>query len=160
MADRLSASAARVQGALEAIGIEAEVRELPESTRTAPDAARALGCRVEQIAKSIVFRATESGAAVMVVAGGANRVDERKVRRLVGEVVERASPDFVRERTGFAIGGVPPLGHATAMRILFDPDLLREPVVWAAAGTPRGVFAMHPRELLRATGGEAVDVKR
>lgn len=155
----LSRSGQRVRDALTALGIETHVRELPASTRTAKDAAKAVGCRVEQIAKSLVFRAPASDAAVMVITGGANRVDEAKVAALVGEEVKQAHPDFVRERTGYAIGGVPPIGHVTELQILFDEDLLREPEIWAAAGTPRGLFGIAPDELVRATGAAVAGVK-
>ena len=133
------------------------VRSFPEGTRTAVDAAAAVGCDVGQIVKSLVFR-RESGAAVLVVASGSNRVDEAKVARLLGEPIGKADAGFVREQTGFAIGGVPPAGHATRIETVVDEDLLRYEEVWAAAGTPRDVFCTTPRELVAMTGGRVADV--
>lgn len=143
----------------------ARVREFTETTRSAADAARALECSVGQIAKSIVFRAATSDRAVLVVASGASRVDERKVAELIGEQVGKASAAFVRERTGFAIGGVPPVwepvaGLPASHRVLFDADLLEYDEVWAAAGTPNSVFAIAPGELCRIVGGLAADVRQ
>jgi prolyl-tRNA editing enzyme YbaK/EbsC (Cys-tRNA(Pro) deacylase) len=133
------------------------VRSFPAGTRTAVDAAVAVGCDVGQIVKSLVFR-RESGAAVLVVASGRNRVDEAKVQALVGEPIGKADAAFVREATGFAIGGVPPAGHATPIETLVDEDLLRYDEVWAAAGTPRDVFATTPQRLVEMTGGRVADV--
>ena len=150
----LSAAAARVQRALAERGVACVVRELPDSTRSAAEAAAAIGCRVEQIAKSVVFRGTQSGEPILVIAGGGSRVDERRLARAAGEPVERADPEFVKRELGFAIGGVPPLGHARPVRTFFDPRLLDLDVVWAAAGTPHAVFSIAPPDLLRATGGK------
>jgi prolyl-tRNA editing enzyme YbaK/EbsC (Cys-tRNA(Pro) deacylase) len=149
----LKASAQRVQDALAAAGFANEVVELPDSARTAAEAASAVGCDVAQIVKSLVFRGRASGRAVLVVASGANRVDEKAVARLAGEPIERADVDFVREQTGFAIGGVPPLGHATRLACFVDEDLLKLDRVWAAAGHPHAVFALAPGELVKMTGG-------
>lgn len=154
----LSRRARQVQEALAARGFANEVVELPDTTRSAAEAAAALGCRVEQIVKSLVFRGAETGRPLLVVAGGANRVDEAKVAALVGEPVERPDADFVRERTGFSIGGVPPLGHAEELDVLIDEDLLREEEVWAAAGTPFAVFPLDPADLERMTGGRVAQV--
>jgi prolyl-tRNA editing enzyme YbaK/EbsC (Cys-tRNA(Pro) deacylase) len=150
----LSAAAARVQRALAERGLRCLVRELPASARSAAEAAAAIGCRVEQIAKSIVFRGTASGEPILVVASGGSRVDERRLARAAGEPIERADPELVKQELGFAIGGVPPLGHARPVRTFFDPRLLDLDVVWAAAGTPHAVFSIAPPDLLRATGGE------
>lgn len=154
----LSRRARQVQEALAVRGFANEVVELPDTTRSAAEAAAALGCRVEQIVKSLVFRGAETGRPLLVVAGGANRVDEAKVAALVGEPVERPDADFVRERTGFSIGGVPPLGHAEELDVLIDEDLLREEEVWAAAGTPFAVFPLDPADLERMTGGRVARV--
>jgi prolyl-tRNA editing enzyme YbaK/EbsC (Cys-tRNA(Pro) deacylase) len=108
---------------------------------------------VGQIAKSLVFRAPRSGAPVLVVASGANRVDLSKLEALVGEPLERADPEFVREQTGFSIGGVPPVGHARPLTTIIDEELLRHPRIWAAAGHPNAVFPLTPDELVRLTGG-------
>lgn len=154
----LSRSAERVQSALDAIGLELQVRELPASTRTAEQAARAVGCQVGQIAKSLVFRAQQSGKAVMVIASGANRVDEARVAELLGEPVKMADPDFVRRTTGFAIGGVAPVGLQTSFPIFIDEDLKQYRQLWAAAGTPQAVFPIDPDSLVRATGGQVARI--
>ena len=133
------------------------VRTFPEGTRTAVDAAAAVGCDVAQIVKSLVFRRA-SGAAVLVVASGRNRVDERKVEALLGEPIGKADAAFVREATGFAIGGVPPAGHAQPVETIVDEDLLGYDEVWAAAGTPRDVFSTTPDRLVALTGGRVADV--
>jgi prolyl-tRNA editing enzyme YbaK/EbsC (Cys-tRNA(Pro) deacylase) len=151
--ERLSRSAQRVQQVLDAYGLAGRVVELPESTRTARDAARALGCEVAEIAKSLVFRRTDSGDPVLVVASGAHRVDEERLGILVGAAVEKADADFVRERLGYAIGGVPPVGHQHGVETWIDAELMKLGVVWAAAGTPRAVFRLTPGELAAITGG-------
>lgn len=133
------------------------VSTFPEGTRTAVDAAAAIGCEVAQIVKSLVFR-LESGAPLLVVASGSNRVDERKLEGLVGEPVGKADAAFVREATGFAIGGVPPAGHPAPVTTLVDEDLLAHEEVWAAAGTPRTVFPLTPAELVAMTSGRVADV--
>ena len=159
MSQALAPSARRVQAALERLGLALEVREFPAGTRTAADAAAAVGCDVAQIVKSLVFRAAESDRFVLVLASGANRVDENKVGAGLGEPIARADPDFVRERTGFAIGGVPPVGHATEPVVLIDEDLLGQPELWAAAGTPNAVFRLAPDDLERITGGRIVAIR-
>jgi prolyl-tRNA editing enzyme YbaK/EbsC (Cys-tRNA(Pro) deacylase) len=146
-----------VEAALAEHGLGGRVRELPASTRTAVEAAATVGCEVGQIVKSLVFR-TAAGTPVLVVASGANRVDEARVEAIVGEKVSMADADFVRERTGYAIGGVPPLAHATELAVIVDPDLRRYDEVWAAAGTPRAVFPVTPDELLAVTGGRVAAV--
>ena len=152
MTERISRSAARVQAALEAAGIDARVVELPQSTRTATEAAQAVGCEVGQIAKSLVF-VDADGEPVLVITSGTNRVDEKRLG------LQRASAELVRERTGYAIGGVPPVGHATSLRTLIDEDLLRFERIWAAAGTPNAVFELCSDDLTRITGGSVTDVK-
>jgi len=149
MAPDLSPSAARVQSALESAGLSLQVRELPASTRTAAEAAAAVGCTVAQIIKSLVFRGTDSGQAVLILASGSNRVDEAKVAAALGEPIQRATPEFVREQTGFAIGGVAPVGHTNPLRTLIDADLFQHTELWAAAGTPHAVFPLTPAELRR-----------
>jgi prolyl-tRNA editing enzyme YbaK/EbsC (Cys-tRNA(Pro) deacylase) len=160
IAGQLKASARRVQTALAGLGFGFEVREFPDSTRTSAEAAAAIGCAVGQIAKSLVFRARQSGRPVLVVASGANRVDEKKVGRLIGDKIDRAGADFVREKTGFSIGGVPPLGHAEPPVTLIDRDLLDFDEVWAAAGTPNAVFRLAPGDLAKMTGGRTAEVKK
>jgi prolyl-tRNA editing enzyme YbaK/EbsC (Cys-tRNA(Pro) deacylase) len=154
----LSSSAARVQQALRERGLDVEVRQVPDSTRTAQEAAAALGCDVGQIAKSLVFRGERSGEPVLVIASGADRVDEGRLAEAIGEPVAKPDADFVRARTGFGIGGVPPLGHAEPIRTLVEERLLAFEPIWAAAGTPHAVFPLSADELLRATGGEVVAV--
>jgi prolyl-tRNA editing enzyme YbaK/EbsC (Cys-tRNA(Pro) deacylase) len=156
----LKAAAARVQEALAAKGVGLEVREFPASTRTAADAAAAIGCDVAQIAKSLVFKARDSGRPVLVVASGVNRVDEAKVAALLGEPIGRADAAFVRETTGYAIGGVPPVGHPTQPATLIDADLLELAEIWAAAGTPNAVFALTPAQLVELTGGTVGAVRQ
>ncbi len=154
----LKPSAQRVQEALTARGFTHRVVELTESARTAADAALAVGCEVCQIVKSLVFRARPSGRGVLVLASGSNRVNEKLLAAHVGEKVERADADFVREATGFAIGGVPPLGHAQPLLAFLDQDLLRHERIWAAAGHPHAVFSLTPAELVSMTGGAVVRV--
>ena len=158
MSSGLSGSAQRVQDALREKGFGFEVVELPQSTRSAAEAAQAVGCQVAQIAKSLVFRGTESGRPVLVIASGANRVNERRLGELVGERIGKADADFVREATGFAIGGVPPVGHAQPVETLIDEDLLRYEEIWAAAGTPNAVFRLVPSDLAKMTGGRLVAI--
>jgi prolyl-tRNA editing enzyme YbaK/EbsC (Cys-tRNA(Pro) deacylase) len=158
MSIQLSASAEKVQKVLKTMGLECEVIELPGSTRTAAEAASAVGCEVEQIAKSLVFQGKTSGKPIMVIASGGHRVNEKKLRDLVSERVGKADADFVRCHTGFAIGGVPPVGHARPIEIYIDEDLFGYDHIWAAAGTPHAVFKLTPSELSRMTGGKRVDI--
>ncbi|KAA0683449.1 YbaK/EbsC family protein [Roseomonas genomospecies 6] len=156
----LSPSAQRVQELLDGFGHGHAVVEHEGSTRTSEDAANAIGCTVAQIAKSLIFRAKDSGRPVLVVASGANRVDEKAVGRLIGEKIERADPDFVRENTGFAIGGVPPIGYAVPPLVLIDADLLALDAIWAAAGTPNAVFRLTPAQLVSMTGGRVETIRK
>jgi prolyl-tRNA editing enzyme YbaK/EbsC (Cys-tRNA(Pro) deacylase) len=149
-------SALKVQAVL---GPEFQVLEFETSTRTSEDAAAAVGCTVPEIAKSLIFRAAD-GRPVLVIASGANRVDEKKVRALLGQTIERADAEFVRAATGYAIGGVPPVGHATPPTVLIDRDLLRLTAVWAAGGTPNAVFRIAPADLVRLTQARVADVAK
>ena len=153
----LSPSAARVQQALDDAGVRTRVVEYAEPGRTSAQAAQVIGCVVGQIAKSLVFRAA-SGRAVLVIASGANRVDEARVAALLGEAIGRADPGFVRDVTGYAIGGIPPLGHVQRLVTLIDRDLLRHDVVYAAGGTPHAMFPLAPADLVRVSGGRVADV--
>lgn len=162
----LSPSAQRVQQALHDHGLPARVVELPASTRTALEAAQAVGCQVGQIVKSLVFKAKRSGRAILVIASGANRVDERKIEAMIGEALGKADADFVRAHTGFAIGGVPPLafgkdqtGAEADCPTFIDRDLLQYDWVWAAAGTPHAVFQLAPGDLALLSGGEYTDLR-
>jgi Cys-tRNA(Pro) deacylase len=152
----LKPAAQRVQDALRGLGLDAEVIEFAETTRTSQDAAAALGCEVGQIAKSLVF--TAGGRPVLAIASGANRVDTAKLAAAAGGAVGRADADTVRAATGYAIGGVAPVGHATPLPIFIDQDLLRFTRIYAAAGTPNAVFPLTPADLVRITGGRVVDI--
>lgn len=150
----MSKSLKRVAAALAAAGIETEILEMPGETRTAADAAREAGCAIDQIAKSIIFLGETSGEVVLFVTAGGNRVDPIRASAVAGEPLGRADAGVVREKTGFAIGGVAPVGHLTPSRVFFDPRLLDFDVVYAAAGTPRHIFPVAPRDLLRVTVSE------
>jgi prolyl-tRNA editing enzyme YbaK/EbsC (Cys-tRNA(Pro) deacylase) len=149
-------NALRVQAAL---GPSFTVVEFDESTHTAQEAADAIGCSVAQIAKSILFRSA-SGRPVLVIASGINRVDEKKIRALLGEKIERASPEFVRETTGFEVGGVPPVAHASPCVVFLDQDLKEFPAVWAAGGTPNAVFEIRFDDLAARSGATVADVRK
>jgi prolyl-tRNA editing enzyme YbaK/EbsC (Cys-tRNA(Pro) deacylase) len=159
MPGELSPSAQKVQDALKGSGYDYRVQELPNSTRTAAEAAEAIGCQVDQIVKSLIFRARQSGKAVLVATSGSNRVNEKGLAARLGEPIERASPDFVRQQTGYAIGGVPPLGHANRTLTFVDEDLLHYERIYAAAGTPFAIFGLTPADLVKMTGGEVVNIK-
>jgi prolyl-tRNA editing enzyme YbaK/EbsC (Cys-tRNA(Pro) deacylase) len=159
----LRPAAARVQALLREMGLAAEVIEFAESTRSSAEAAAQIGCDVAQIAKSLVFRAKASGRPVLVMASGANRVDEKAVEVLLGEKIGKADADFVRDKTGYAIGGVAPVGHeigahAARLPTFIDEDLLAFEAIWAAAGTPFAVFRLTPDELVRLTGGQVARI--
>jgi prolyl-tRNA editing enzyme YbaK/EbsC (Cys-tRNA(Pro) deacylase) len=157
-APTLSASAQRVQDELARLGLSNAVFELSVPVRTAADAAREVGCEVAQIVKSLIFRAATSGRGVLVLTSGANRVDESKVEALLGEPIGRADAAFVREYTGFAIGGVPPVAHARPMVTFIDEDLLALGELWAAAGHPNALFRLTPGELERMSAGRVARV--
>ena len=161
----MASSSERVAAALAAAGHELEIRVFDSSTRSSADAAAAIGCTVAQIAKSLVFRLRGSNRPVLVIASGANRVDEAAVAaalagRIDGLRIERADAGFVRDATGFAIGGVAPVGHLTPPHVVIDRDLLALPQIWAAAGTPNSVFALAPDQLVALTGGVVADIAR
>lgn len=154
---KLPESAQRVADLLRAAAHEHPVVVLPASGRTSAEAAASLGCSVAEIAKSIVFRRKEDDSAVMVVASGSNRVDEHKVAAIVGALA-KADANFVREQTGYAIGGVCPIGHARPVHMLLDQDLLQYSHVWAAAGHPHAVFKLSPAQLQAMTGAQFSDI--
>ncbi|GIV63494.1 MAG: YbaK/EbsC family protein [Chloroflexota bacterium] len=154
----LSDSARKVQAALFSLGLSCQVVELPASTRTAPEAAQAVGCQVGQIVKSLIFRTQTNRQPILLLVSGGNRVDERKLAAIIGEPILKAEAEFVREQTGFAIGGVPPVGHLRPLPAYIDEDLLQYDEVWAAAGTPNAVFKLNPHELPRITGGQIIQV--
>ena len=159
MNQQLSAKAANFQDFLSTRGIEGKVVELSESTRTSAEAAAAIGCEVEEIAKSIVFYVKDTLRPILVIASGTNRVDEKKLKKLVGGKLKRADADFVREVTGFVIGGVPPAGHIEPLQTFMDLDLLQFSQVWVAAGSTYAVFPIKPQVLLELCTAEAVDIK-
>ena len=153
-------TALRTSQLLRDAGIETQVVEFEQSTRTSAEAAAAIGCSVAEIAKSIVFRGKESGQAIVVVASGDNRVSEEKVAKKVGEPLARADGEFVRSATGYAIGGVAPLGYSQPVKLLLDEDLRRFDTVWAAGGTPFAVFPLRPDQLRSLTGADWTDIKQ
>jgi prolyl-tRNA editing enzyme YbaK/EbsC (Cys-tRNA(Pro) deacylase) len=159
MAAELSASGQKVQEALTALGLPCQVVEISESARTAQEAAKAIGCTVAQIVKSLVFRGTRTGKPILVLASGVNRVNEKRLGEMAGEPIGKADADFVRHHTGFAIGGVPPVGHPTPIDTYIDADLLQYQEIWAAAGTPRAVFRLTPKDLSKMTRAAVVTLK-
>jgi Cys-tRNA(Pro) deacylase len=158
MSKKVSNSVQRVRDALAAAGLDNEVQELSASTRSAIEAAVAVGCDVAQIVKSLVLKGTASGNLFLVLASGANRVSLAQVAALAGEEVAMADAASVRQRTGFAIGGVPPLGHLEPLQAYIDQDLMAHAVIWAAAGSPNALFHLAPDDLLRITGGKVAPV--
>lgn len=155
----LSQSAKSVQDALHKKNIQAKVVEMPMSTRTAEDAAKAVGCNVAQIVKSLIFRTKHAKKGILVLVSGANRVNEKAISSHTGEEIVKADADFVREITGFAIGGIPPIGHKQKIDTYIDEDLLEHEEVWAAAGTPNAVFNLQASMLIEITGGKTISVK-
>jgi len=155
----LGSSAQKVQEVLKSLGLELQVVELQETTRTSADAARAVGCQVGQIAKSLVFRGETTQRPILVIASGSNRVNEKRVGQLISETLGKADADFVRQKTGFVIGGVPPVGHAEKLEVFIDEDLLQYSEIWAAAGTPNAVFKLTPSDLVRMTEGRVIGIK-
>lgn len=151
-------TALRTSQLLREAGVDTRVVEFEQATRTSAEAAAAIGCSVAEIAKSIVFRGKTSSQAVIVVASGHNRVSETKVAALLGEPLARADADFVRAATGYAIGGVAPIGHSQPVKLLLDQDLRRFETVWAAGGTPFSVFPVKPDQLQGLTGADWADV--
>jgi prolyl-tRNA editing enzyme YbaK/EbsC (Cys-tRNA(Pro) deacylase) len=155
----LPAGARRVADALTAAGVTTSIVVFEHAVPTSTAAAAAVGCDVGQIAKSLVFRLRESGRPLLVIASGANRVDEAKVGALIGEPIGRADADFVRTHTGFAIGGVAPLAHPAPLATLIDEDLMKWEAIWAAGGHPHTVFRLTPDELRRIAGGRVADIR-
>jgi prolyl-tRNA editing enzyme YbaK/EbsC (Cys-tRNA(Pro) deacylase) len=155
----LSPSAQRIQDILNVLGSDFKVIEFAGSTRTAQEAADRVGCQLGQIVKSMIFKGLASNKGILVLTSGINRVDEKKISHYAGETIARADPDFVRMSTGFAIGGVPPIGHAHPMETFIDEDLGKFTKVWAAAGTPNAVFELLSSDLVRITHGKIVRVK-
>ncbi|MCK0143833.1 YbaK/EbsC family protein [Aliiroseovarius sp. F20344] len=150
----MSKSLNRVKSALETIGLITEVMEMADGTRTAADAARACGCELDQIAKSIIFRGENSGHVILFLTAGGNRVDATKAAVLAEEPLGKADAALIRKETGFAIGGVSPVGLTNPVKAFYDARLMDFDVVWAAAGTPRHVFAAAPSDLIAACGAQ------
>ena len=154
MIQELKTASQRVQTYLASFHQDFVVRQIPDSTRTAKEAAEALNCSVAQIAKSLIFKDKASGEAILVVASGSNRVSPDKITAATGYQPTKANADFVREKTGYAIGGVPPVAHKNKVITLLDEDLLQYDLIWAAAGTPNSVFQLTPTDLDRLTQGQ------
>jgi len=159
MSPSLSPGAQKVQDVLKALGFLNEVVELQSMTRTSAEAAQAVGCRVEQIAKSIVFQGKQTHRPILVIASGPNRVNEKKIEEFISEPLGKADADYVRKHTGFVIGGVPPVGHLEKLEIFIDEDLLQYGEIWAAAGSPNAVFQLTPSDLIKMTGGRVISIK-
>ena len=155
----LSMTAQKVQDQLTALGFNYKVIEFQESTRTAQEAAERAGCALGQITKSLIFKGKRTDKPILVLTSGANRVNEKTISEYAGEPISRADADFVRAVTGFAIGGVPPVGHANKMETYLDEDFLQYSTIWAAAGTPNAIFELTPDALQKMTGGKIVKVK-
>lgn len=151
-------TAIQFQSLLQQLGLSGQVVEFDQTTRTAADAAAAIGCEIAQIVKSLIFKTARTGQAVLVFTSGANRVDEASMEAVVGEKLGKAAADFVRSVTGFAIGGVPPFGYPHPQHTYIDETFLTYETLWAAAGTPNAVFPLTPQELLQHTGAKAVRV--
>ena len=160
MTSELSTSAKRVQDFLSARGFSFVVRELPGSTRTAQDAADSIGCMVSQIAKSLVFKEKKTDRPILVIASGSNQVDVNKVKQATGLALGKADGKFVKDTVGYAIGGVPPVGHNEPLETLLDVDLLKYETIWAAAGTPFAVFQLKPVDLEPLTKGKWLDLSK
>jgi Cys-tRNA(Pro) deacylase len=158
MKNKLSPTAQKIQDALHALGFELTVIEHTESTRTAQEAADRVGVTLGQIVKSLIFKGKTSGKPILVLTSGANRVDEKRIKSYAGEKIVRADADFVREVTGYAIGGVPPIAHAQQMETYLDEDLLHYDLIWAAAGTPNAVFELTPDDLKKMTKGTVAKI--
>ncbi|WP_268623630.1 YbaK/EbsC family protein [Paenibacillus alvei] len=156
--DELKNSAQIVQDKLAARGLPNQVVELPDSTRTAQEAANTIGCEISQIAKSIIFRRKAADLPLLIVASGTNRVNERAISYLLNDKIGKADADFVREHTGYVIGGVPPFAHKESIETLIDEELMKYEVIWAAAGHPKAVFQLTPEQLVELTNGKVVSI--
>lgn len=155
----LSASAQKIQNLLHELGFVYIVIEHAESTRTAQEAADRAGCELGQIVKSLIFKGKDSGKPILVLTSGPNRVNEKRISEYAGEPIGKADADFVRSVTGFAIGGVPPLGHVEPMETYLDEDFLQYQTIWAAAGTPNAIFELKTEDLQKMTNGKIVAIK-
>jgi len=158
MASKTNSSTQRVKDTLKDLGIPVSVQELPDSTRTAKEAAAAAKCQVAQIVKSLVFQTVANQKPILILTSGANKVDEKLVGAQLGEEIQFASPDFVRQQTGFAIGGVSPYGLIKEIPIYIDRDLLDHSIIWAAAGSNYAIFSIQPQALISTTGCQVISV--
>ena len=159
MSPLLSPSAQKVQDALKSLGFPNQIIELQSTTRTSAEAAQAVGCRVEQVAKSIVFQGKQTRKPILVIASGPNWVNEKKIAEFISEPLGKADADYVRNHLGYVIGGVPPIGHLEKLEIFIDKDLLQYEEIWAAAGNPNAVFRLTPSDLIKMTAGRVVTIK-
>lgn len=157
--NNLSKSAEKIQNLLDKFGFKLNVLELSGSTRTSQEAADTIGCSVGQIAKSLIFKGKTSNKPILIVASGINRVNEKTIKKYIGEKIQRPDADFVLEQTGFAIGGIPPIGHKNSLTTLIDEDLMKYEEIWAAAGTPHAVFKLTPQILKDITRGDIICIK-
>jgi prolyl-tRNA editing enzyme YbaK/EbsC (Cys-tRNA(Pro) deacylase) len=155
----LSKSAQSVQDVILQKGLQFKVVELSDSTRTASEAAKTIGCEVAQIVKSIIFKTQNSNKPILVLASGVNRINEKTIGALIGEAIVKADADYTREVTGYAIGGVPPVGHKQIIETYIDIDLLHYPELWAAAGTPNAVFCLQAADIAELTNGKIISIK-
>ena len=157
--NKLSKSAQSIQDILSSKGIALKVVELPERTGTAQEAATAIGCTISQIVKSLIFKTKDTNEPILVLASGPNRVNEKFIENQLNQKIVKADADFTREVTGFAIGGIPPIGHKQHITTFIDEDLLTLPELWAAAGTPNAVFMLTPKDLQTLTNGTVIAIK-
>lgn len=155
----LSIDAQRVQDTLKNLGFSYQVIELSQTTRSASEAAKAIGCQIGQIAKSLIFKTKNTQKPILVIASGSNRVNEKRIADLVHEPVKKADANFVHQKTGFVIGGVPPVGHLEKIRTFIDEDLMQHKEIWAAAGSPTAVFKLIPLDLVKMTDGRVISIK-
>lgn len=159
MSSNLKKSAEKVQSVLNEFGFELNVIELSDSTRTAQEAANTIGCTISQIAKSLIFQGKTTKNPILIIASGTNRINEKAIKEYIGEKLGKADADFVLEHTGFAIGGIPPIGHKNPINTFIDEDLMQYEEIWAAAGTPNAVFKLTPKILAEITKGNIICVK-
>lgn len=155
---KLTFDVQKIQNILNEFGFPIEIKELNDSTRTSSDAAKALGCNISQIAKSIIFKGTKTEKPYLVIASGSNRVNEEKIEKFVNEKIEKADANFVKDKTGFGIGGVPPFGHIKKIQTFIDKDLLKHKEIWTSAGTSNSVFKLTPEQLIKITNGKIINI--
>jgi len=159
MAKEIKNNIQKVQDKLKELGFSYQVIELPQTTHTALDAASALSCKLGQIAKSIIFKSKNSNQPILVIASGSNQINEKKIREYIAESIEKADADFVLKQTGFVIGGVAPISNLKKITTFIDKDLFQYNEIWAAAGSPKAVFKLKPKDLIKMTNGQIVSIK-